>query len=109
MRQKIPHSNAEVVAHCAKTGLPVADALCHTVTGLDCAYASATPKFDATTGELSLCGDVLLQLSGKAENQIRILQAFQVAGWPHRIENPFRQHMPWDRATRAERRCVRAE
>jgi hypothetical protein len=94
--QEMPLTNADILAHCAKRGLPVAEVLCRRVNGLDCPNGTGTPHYDATRRVLSLQGVKLLQFDRGPGNQIAILEALQDAGWPDRIENPLGPHRVWD-------------
>ncbi len=73
-----------------------ADVLCRRVNGPDCPFEEDTPRFDPVRRTFSYAGRVLRQFRKKAENQEKILQAFEIAGWPRRIENPFGRSNLWD-------------
>ncbi len=88
-----PLSKAEIVERIEKSGRCAKDLRCRALEGLDRPHC---PCCCWWRRELSLAGKVLRQFHRKAENQIAILEAFQEAGWPERIESPFRSPMPYD-------------
>jgi hypothetical protein len=47
------------------------------------------PRWEAPARELSWKGRVIKQLRHIAGNQSALLEAFEAAGWPRRIENPL--------------------
>jgi len=53
------------------------------------APAALKPKWDATTRCLSVGDIVVREYKRKAPNQIAILEAFEKAGWPARIDTPL--------------------
>jgi hypothetical protein len=69
---------------------------------MKCPYAPGQPYYDSLRREFGLRGqrgergEVLLRFHREAENQIAILQSFENAGWPDRIENAMGPHMLWD-------------
>ncbi len=89
----MPLTDADLRAHCAKRGLRLADAVCQRAGGLKCPYR---PCYDSLRRELSVPGRVVREFHRDAENQIAILEAFEKAGWPPRIENVFPRPMPWE-------------
>ena len=95
-RREMPLTNADILDHCAKRGIPVADVLCQRVNGLNCRHALETPRYNPSSRELLVCGEVVLQFLRNAENQIPILEAIEAAGWPRRIEGVLGRSMPWD-------------
>ena len=91
--QAMPLTNAGVLAHCARTGRNLADVFCRRVNGLECRYDRKTPSYDPVRRTFSFRGEVLRQFRDQAENEEPILQAFEKAGWPARIENPLPRAM----------------
>jgi hypothetical protein len=53
------------------------------------ARSAAAPKWNSERRELSLRGQVVKTYRQPAPNQIALLEAFQVAGWPQRIDDPL--------------------
>ena len=86
-------TNSAILDHCAKTGLPVEDLFCRAAKGLRCPHA---PRYDSARYQLCAGTEVVLQYHRHAENQMAILEALEDAGWPHRLDNVFQMHMPWD-------------
>lgn len=58
------------------------------------------PRYDIARRTLFLGNTIVKQLRVPARNQELVLKAFQLAGWPARMENPFRSTKDTDRKKR---------
>ena len=56
------------------------------------ATPTAMPVWDRERRELRLGGTVVKRFKWPAENQERVLDAFQELGWPGHIDDPLEQH-----------------
>ena len=92
--REMPLTNANVLVYCAKNGLHPADVLCHRVNAQDCPYALETPSYKNRM--LWVDGVVVLQFFRDAPNQEAVLEAFEAAGWPHRVESVLPRPLPCD-------------
>ena len=54
--------------------------------------SSLQPLWDREARELRVGNVVIKRFKWPAENQERVLDAFEAKGWPPRIENPLDQH-----------------
>lgn len=95
-RQEMPLTKAAIRCTWLTPGRQEADVLCPRVNGLSCPYALGPPDYKSTIRKLFVRGLKVLEFHRDAENQIAILEAFQAAGWPRRIENIFRRPLPCD-------------
>ncbi len=95
--REMPLTNADVLAHCAKTGRRPADVLCRTVQGLDCPIERETPGYDSLRHML-LLGGALRRFLPAAENQggpldrlVARLKSREPAAWGHLLRKfaPF--------------------
>ncbi len=82
----MPLTKTDILALVARSGRPAADLLCRAFNDLPCPYR---PRYDSVHRKLFLGDEELRQFFRKAENQMPILEAFEAAGWPPRIENPL--------------------
>ena len=96
---------AEVAGLLLRSGLPLglAAEVVHRLT----AALTERPRWVVGAQELWWAGSVVKLLRQTADNQVRVLTAFEAAGWPHHIEDPL-GHMAGGKAKIRRRETIKS-
>jgi hypothetical protein len=86
----------EIVVRMSPTIADLEESACLALAGLPCRYAPLAPHYDAMLRKLSVDGTCLHRFGERADNEVAILERFEVEGWPEAITDPL--GIPSDRA-----------